>query len=102
MKMLNPITGSRRSTIEIVKEVLSVCSGQGSIKTAIMYRSNLSYGQLTRYLTLLTDRGLLEKKQDGLYVTTANGDKTLRQVVKVIRSLSQLEKELEPIASASV
>ena len=100
--MLNPMTGARRSTIEIVKEVLSVCSGQGSIKTAIMYRSNLSHGQLTRYLTLLFDRGLLEKNQDGLYGPTANGVKTLKQVVKVICSLSQLQKELEPQASSSV
>jgi predicted transcriptional regulator len=46
--------GSRRSTVEIIFDILSVCS-DGANKTAIMYQSNLSHDQLARYLTYLED-----------------------------------------------
>ena len=43
-----------------------------------MYRANLTYGQLGKYLQYLTDRGLLENVNDR-YRTTSKGFNFLAQ-----------------------
>ena len=40
--MANLITGGRRSAVEIIRQILSVCADDGANKTPIMYDSNLS------------------------------------------------------------
>ena len=86
--MLNPVMGARRSVIEIVYEMLSVCSDGDLNKTAIMYRCSLSYDQLRRYLTRLCDQGLLRVGGEGRYQITPKGQVTLRQASTVIQTLS--------------
>ena len=85
--MPKAILGSRRSTMEIVQDILSVCDNGGAKKTAIMYQSSLSYDQLRRYLALLSEQDLIHKNQEGRYQVTSAGQKTLRQMSSVIRSL---------------
>jgi predicted transcriptional regulator len=49
---------------------------KGASKTQIMYKANLSFSQLKRYLALLLHHGLLEKSaQNGraIYKATARG-----------------------------
>ena len=53
---------NKRSMPEIILEILQT---EGKRKTHIMYRTALTYPQLTRYLDVLMDRGLIEKKADG-------------------------------------
>jgi len=85
--MPSQVTGGRRSAIEIVHEILSVCDNGGCNKTAIMYRSNLSYEQLRRYLSLLSTQQLIDRNDVGHFQVTPRGRKTMRQMATVMRSL---------------
>ena len=91
--------GSRRSKFEIVFEILSMCGKGGTNKTAIMYRGNLSYEQLQRYLMLLCNHALLEKNQVNQFQTTAKGMGFLEQAEGVMNFLMQLQ---EDVAGAAV
>lgn len=51
-----------RSRIDIIAHILNTAE-QGAKKTHIMYQCNLSYRQLTGYLTLLNDMQLLTRSQ---------------------------------------
>ena len=93
--MRKSITGGRRSAIEIVREILSACNSGGARKTAIMYGSNLSYDQLCRYLALLSSRGLIEEEDHGHFRLTTRGQRTLRQVASVVRTLGEVTQEPE-------
>lgn len=48
-----------RSRTDIIGQILDAANGGGAIKTKIMYQAYLSYAQLKEYLTVLTERGLL-------------------------------------------
>lgn len=50
----------RRDRFDIVAEILETAQG-GAIKTHIMYKAKLSYGQLCEYIPLLLEKGLLER-----------------------------------------
>ena len=94
--MSNGIVGQRRSSMEIVHDVLNVCNSGRVNKTAIMYRSNLSYRQLARYLDMLRDREMVRRDDQGGYHITADGEKTLHRVSRLIRSIRELQRELNP------
>ena len=98
--MPSSITGGRRSAIEIVHKILSVCESDGVNKTAIMYRSSLSYDQLQRYLGLLSSQDLIERNDRGHYLLTRRGLDTLEQASNVIRTLCDLTVELDPADAA--
>jgi predicted transcriptional regulator len=49
----------RRDRHEIVAEILETAKG-GAIKTNIMYKARLSFGQLSEYLPMLVEKGFLE------------------------------------------
>ncbi|MDQ1279205.1 MAG: Winged helix-turn-helix [Thermoproteota archaeon] len=46
---------------EILYEMLKIME-IGEVKTKVMFNSNLSYKQLTRYFDLLETRGLIKKE----------------------------------------
>lgn len=94
--MSSTAIGSRRTAVEIVHSILSVCDNGGINKTAIMYRNNLSYDQLRRYLSLLSDRNLIGRNEAGQFQITPTGRKTLKRVSNVVETLSDLRKDLEP------
>jgi predicted transcriptional regulator len=48
----------KRTIHEIVAQILDVCHDSVG-KTTLMYRCNMSYGQLMRYLNLMLDAKLL-------------------------------------------
>jgi len=54
---------SRRDQMSIMTDVLLTMK-EPRIVTHMMYATNLSYGQLKKYLTLLTNIGLAEKVKD--------------------------------------
>jgi len=54
-----PDVKGRRDRHDIVAEILETARG-GAIKTHIMYKARLSYGQLNDYLTSLVESGFLE------------------------------------------
>ena len=60
---------TKRGRLGIIYEILSICSKAPTKKTHIMYKANLSYDQLRKYLNLLINMQLLEEH------TTNNGKK---------------------------
>lgn len=76
-----PVT-SNRTRLEILASMLKVAHN-GSLKTHIMYKANLSHRQLEKYLTFLMSNELLEKVLDlehesGQYRVTQKGMEFLR------------------------
>lgn len=55
----NP-SAKRRDKLYIIAEILEI-SREGSLKTQIMYRANLSFTQLNDYLNFMLKINLLEK-----------------------------------------
>jgi len=55
----NP-TSKRRDKLHIVSEILEIAR-DGSLKTQIMYRANLSFTQLNDYLRFMLQINLLER-----------------------------------------
>ena len=70
----NPTT-KRRDKLYIIAEILDI-SKEGSLKTQIMYRANLSFTQLNEYLKFMLKINLLEKilvNDKDTYRATAKG-----------------------------
>lgn len=83
---LNFIRGSKRERMEIMAEILCYC-GQQKAKTDIMYRANLNYAQLKKYLGSLTSMGLLVADRNK-YATTRKGQCFLKLFVQLNEMLS--------------
>ena len=98
---MTTVMNGRRSAVDIVNDILSVCDNGGVNKTAVMYRSNLSYDQLRRYLSMLSDQRLIQRNDLGHFQITDSGKKTLRKVRNVVRAVKALQKELEPAAAGN-
>jgi len=73
----------RRDKITIMADLLGIMQEPRRL-THILYKSNMSYVQLVKYLDDLMERGLAEKRQEPhrCYSITDNG-KLFMQLVKV-------------------
>jgi predicted transcriptional regulator len=92
---LTEIPMKRRDKLDIVAEIMDI-SRKGALKTQIMYRGNLSFAQLTIYLSLLTQNNLLSKMlHDGkeVFFTTQKGRDFLEKHQQV-KDLLREEDEL--------
>jgi predicted transcriptional regulator len=69
----------RRSRTAISVEILRAAL-EGAKKTHIVYRANLNFEVVNRYLTLLKDKGLIEQKGN-MYLTTEKG-KEFQEIAK--------------------
>ena len=70
----NP-SSKRRDKLYIIAEILEIAK-EGTLKTQIMYRANLSFTQLNDYLALMLRISLLEKvarNEKERYETTGKG-----------------------------
>lgn len=65
----------RRGSIDIIADILSVAR-EGAKKTQIVYKTNLNFTRLERYLPPLVDKELI-KNTDGEYKTTEKGGEFL-------------------------
>jgi predicted transcriptional regulator len=88
--MLTGVVGSRRSSAEILLEILALCDIGSFGKTAIMYRCNLSYGQLSHYLSSLSTQDLIVKDHSGHYQLTSEGQSVFAQVTEAVRIIQEL------------
>jgi predicted transcriptional regulator len=78
-------TRKRRDRLYIIAEILAIAK-DGSLKTQIMYRANLSFAQLNEYLNFLLRRELLKVNADNkktLYKTTSKGVKYLKNYEEI-------------------
>ena len=65
-------SSKRRDKLSIIAEILEI-SKEGTLKTQIMYRANLSFAQLNDYLKFMLKTGLLSKfRANGKDVYTAS------------------------------
>jgi len=88
-------TQKRRDRLHIIAEILEI-SKNGSLKTQIMYRANLSFAQLNEYLNLLLDIELLKESAENgktVFKITGKGVKYLQNYYK-LKEL--LEKTNDP------
>ena len=77
--------GLKRERVEIIAEILCYCNQQKA-KTEIMYKVNLNYAQLKRYLKCLTSQGLLVADMNK-YATTRKGHRFLKLFVQLNKIL---------------
>jgi predicted transcriptional regulator len=84
-----------RDRSEIIRQILHIANGAVNItKTKIMNRAFLSYKQLKKYLTLLTENDLLRYESiTQTYKTTEKGFRLLQfynQLDDMMKKVSQL------------
>ena len=92
-------TRKRRDRLYIIAEIL-VTAKDGSLKTQIMYRANLSFAQLNEYLNFLLKRELLKVNAENkktFYKTTSKGVKYLENYEEI----SSLLRKGNPVKANS-
>ena len=69
----------KRSKDQLISQILTSCRGDGAGKTRIVYQVGLNFGTIKPYLSLLTEKGLLEAVlgDRSIYRTTPKGEKAL-------------------------
>jgi predicted transcriptional regulator len=73
----------RRNDLDICADILKV-SKAGAKKTHIVYKANLNFRIVKKYLSRLIDNGLLNDGSDsGIYVTTGKGSEFLEQYARL-------------------
>jgi len=83
----------RRNRLYIIAEIL-VIAKDGSLKTQIMYRANLSFAQLNEYLKFLLKMELLKTNTESgktMYKTTPKGVKYLENYEEISNLLRKGE-----------
>ncbi|MEO0250926.1 MAG: winged helix-turn-helix domain-containing protein [candidate division WOR-3 bacterium] len=78
----------RRNNLDVMYEILSFCRKERQ-KTRIMYKCNLSYELLKKYIGFLVSRDLLEKSRDKYYRTTMQGLDFLNEYERVRNMLNK-------------
>jgi predicted transcriptional regulator len=84
-------TSKRRDRLVIMTEIMDICKN-GSSKTHIMFKANLSFTQLNQYLCSLFELGLLEKLVCGgrcVYRSTSKGQEFMRMQQNIINLLNE-------------
>jgi predicted transcriptional regulator len=85
----------RRDRLYIIAEILKIAE-EGSLKTQIMYKANLSFAQMNEYLSFLLRMGLLEIQKEArkkIYITTAKGEEYLSKHGEISNLLGNNERK---------
>jgi predicted transcriptional regulator len=83
-----------RNRIEIIADICSIVRN-GARKTQIMYKGNLSYKLLTRYLGEVIGAGLVcVGEKANLYRLTEKGEAFLRHFENYTQSRTEVERHL--------
>jgi predicted transcriptional regulator len=72
----------RRSSVEILMEILNLIENGRETKTAIVYGANLNFTVAKKYIQLLVEKGLVkveDKSRGKKYSLTEKGKKFLRE-----------------------
>ena len=87
-------TRKRRDRLYIIADILSIARN-GSLKTQIMYKANLSFAQLNEYLAFLLETKLIAsitQNEKTFFKVTSKGMRYLRSYAR-IRDLLKSENE---------
>jgi len=68
----SPTSPKRRDKLYIIAEILEIAK-DGTLKTQIMYRANLSFTQLNDYLEFMLKIELLERVEENAKIYRATG-----------------------------
>ena len=86
-----------RKKLRIIADILSIAS-KGAKKTQIMYRANLSYKLLGRYLAEVMDAGLVNFEGGAdCYWLTQKGGEFLKHFDEYSRRHKNLEKQINDV-----
>ena len=96
--MSTSVKNGRRSAIDIVHDILTLCDDEAINKTAIMYGCNLSYDMLQKYLALLSEQRMIGRSETGHFQITDKGRRMLAKASSVIDSIRELRMEMDPAA----
>lgn len=80
----------KRTRLQILKEIVDVAKG-GSKKTNIMYKCNLSFDQLNKYLNLALDRnliGITSVNPHPVYTVTSKGLQFSKDYEELMKSFN--------------
>ena len=86
-------TSKRRDKLSIIAEILEIAK-EGTLKTQIMYRANLSFAQLNDYLKFMLKTSLLKKfRVNGkdVYSSTEKGVDFLQRHFELTELLTEDE-----------
>jgi len=88
----------RRDRLYILAEILDIAK-EGTLKTQIMYKANLSFAQLNEYLDLLMTMklvGITKGKAKTVYKTTPKGLQYLENYKEIIQLLKNGNDDGKP------
>ena len=86
-------TSKRRDKLSIIAEILEIAK-EGTLKTQIMYKANLSFAQLNDYLKFMQKTSLLRKfRANGkdVYTATEKGIDFMRRHFELTELLQEEE-----------
>ena len=92
----------RRDRLHIMAQIIEITK-DGSLKTQIMYKANLSFAQLNEYLTFLREMKLIEiavNEDKSIYRATHKGFEYLKSY-KQIRDLLLKKEDKTPTLFSS-
>jgi predicted transcriptional regulator len=94
-----PNIKGRRDRHDIVAEILDTARN-GVVKTHIMYKARLSYGQVSEYIPVLVEKGFLKtvtvRKHHNvkrLFITTELGETSLKNLRAINRVWSSQDAQ---------
>ena len=88
-------TSKRRDKLCIIAEILEIAK-EGTLKTQIMYKANLSFAQLTEYLKFMLKIKLIQKldhQGKDVYITTDKGLDFLQRQCELTELLKTEEEK---------
>jgi predicted transcriptional regulator len=88
-----------RDKFDIVADILTVASHEAK-KTQIMYKANLSYKVLQRYLNEILEASLIDfKEENQIYMLTQKGQAYLEAYKEYAQTNKRFEKRLTDIST---
>jgi len=88
-------TSKRRDKLCIIAEILEIAK-EGTLKTQVMYKANLSFAQLTKYLKFMLKIKLIQKlnhQRKDVYITTDKGLDFLQRQCELTELLKTEEEK---------
>ena len=99
MSIIDKNQRKRRDRLYIIAEILEIAK-DGTLKTQIMYKANLSFSQLNEYLDFLVKLNLLESKEINgrtIYKTTEKGLKYLDNYKEILQLLKNTKNNIKKL-----
>lgn len=81
--------GGRRSSLDILREILSACKEGRRNKSGIAYYASLDFRQASRYISLVCQKGYLFDNY-GRYTLTPKGEAVLIELDELYKTIGDL------------